>query len=84
MALFVRAALCRELQMELVPLTEEMVLELQLHLTKYHIVALRSDKPNIMQALRQVPAKRRPKVRDKHASGQCRRTRALDCQSVRI
>ena len=48
------------------PLTEEMLLELQLHLTKYHMVALRSDKPNIMQALRQVPANRRPKVRDDH------------------
>ena len=53
----------------LVPLTEEMVLELQLRLTKYHLVALRSDKPHIIEALKQVPPTRRPKVRDDQEPG---------------
>ena len=45
----------------LVPLTEEQLLELQLKLTKYHIVALRSDKDAIIQALKQVDRAIRPK-----------------------
>ena len=45
----------------MVPLTEEQLLELQLKLTKYHIVALRSDKDAIIQALKQVDRAIRPK-----------------------
>ena len=50
----------------LVPLTEEQVFELQLKLTAYHIVALRSDKPAILQALKEVHGSIRPKLKEDH------------------
>lgn len=50
----------------LVPLTNEQLLELDLQLDKYHIVALRSDKLAIDEALRKVPKPDRPKLRDDH------------------
>jgi len=51
----------------LVPLTDKLVSEIGLRLSTKHIVALRSDKPNIEEALRQeVPYKSRPKLKDDH------------------
>ena len=50
----------------LVPLTNEQLVELDLQLDKYHIVALRSDKPAIDEALRKAPKPDRPKLRDDH------------------
>mmetsp|Transcript_79108 Transcript_79108/g.156685 ORF Transcript_79108/g.156685 Transcript_79108/m.156685 type:complete len:242 (-) Transcript_79108:172-897(-) len=50
----------------LVPMTKELLLELQLQLKKYHVVALRSDRTAILAALKQVPDHKRPKVRDDH------------------
>lgn len=50
----------------LVPLTDEQLLELGLQLEKYHILALGSDKPAIVEALRKVPPGDRPKLRNHH------------------
>jgi len=50
----------------LVSLTEDQVGELQLGLEKFHVVALRADKPSIAQALRMVKAELRPKLREDH------------------
>jgi len=50
----------------LVPLTEEQLLELDLQLEKHHILAPRSDKLAIEEALRKVPPALRPKLRDDH------------------
>jgi len=50
----------------LLPLVDEQVLELGLKLEKHHILALRSDKSAIAEALRMVPRGDRPKIRDDH------------------
>merc|ERR1712046_21816 len=62
----------------LVPLTDEQLFELGLQLEKYHIVALRSDRLAIDEALRQVPRAVRPKLRDDHRANVIERTSFAD------
>lgn len=49
-----------------VPITEEQYKELQLTLQPHHIVAWRGDQAAIVEALRAVPASKRPKMRFDH------------------
>jgi len=53
----------------LVPLTDEQLLELNLRLEKYHVLANRSLRTAIEEALRMVPRGIRPKLRDDHRAG---------------
>merc|ERR1712086_785395 len=48
----------------LVPITAEQFLELGLSLQVHHVLALRADRPHIIQALKAEPARNRPKLRD--------------------
>jgi hypothetical protein len=68
----------------LVPLTDEQLLELSLQLKPHHVLALRTDKPAIVEALRMVPREERPKLRDDHRACpiEDERTHAEDLQEI--